>query len=159
MYNWLVFLHIFFAFAFMLSHGAYAAAMLKFRAEPDPEQSLTFFNNLPSKNFGRYLYIAMGVFGFSASFMTGWWKQGWIWASAVVLLVVTFVMYKYGAGYYYIISDTARRLIEARKTNTNVEAAQKEFDDARFTPHAMIVSVVGIVGLAIILWLMRFKPF
>jgi hypothetical protein len=29
------------------------------------------------------------------------------------------------------------------------------------SPHAaaMIVSVVGIVGLAVILWLMRFKPF
>jgi len=38
-------------------------------------------------------------------------------------------------------------------------AAQKEFDEARNAPNALIVSVTGIVGLAILLWLMRFKPF
>jgi hypothetical protein len=68
-------------------------------------------------------------------------------------------MYKYGAGYYGIISGAARRLIEAKKTDSDLPAAQKEFDDARNAPHAMIVSVVGLVGLAVILWLMRFKPF
>ena len=159
MYNWLVFLHIFFAFLFMLVHGAHAAAMLKFRGEPDPELSLTFFSNVPDIKYVRYLTIAMGVFGFAAAFITPWWKQVWVWFSAVVFLIISFVMYKYGAGYYGMISNAARRLIEARKTNVNLSAAQKEFDDARNAPHAMTVSIVGIVGLAIILWLMRFKPF
>jgi hypothetical protein len=68
-------------------------------------------------------------------------------------------MYKYGAGYYGIISNAARQLIEAKKTDTNLAAAQKEFDEARNAPHAMIVSVTGLVGLAVVLWLMRFKPF
>ncbi len=159
MYNWLVFLHIFFAFLFMLGHGAHVAAMLKFRGEPDPEKSLTFFSNVPDIKYVRYLYMALGVFGFAASLIPGWWKQGWIWTSAVVFLFITWVMRKYGAGYYGIIFDAANRLIEAKKTNTNLPAAQKEFDDARNSSYPMIVSVVGIVGLAIILWLMRFKPF
>ena len=68
-------------------------------------------------------------------------------------------MFKYGAGYFLLIWDAALRLIEAKKTDTDLPAAQKEFDKARNAPHAMITSVVGIVGLAIILWLMRFKPF
>ena len=76
MYNWLVLLHIFFAFLFMLAHGVHVAAMLKFRGEPDPEKSLTFFNIVPNIKFVRYLYIALGVFGFAASLITGWWKQG-----------------------------------------------------------------------------------
>jgi hypothetical protein len=156
MYNWLVLLHIFFAFLFMLGHGAHVAAMLKFRGEPDPERSLTFFSNVPDIKFVRYLYIAMGVFGFAAAFTTKWWKQGWPWASAVVFAIISWVMYQYGAGYYSIIFDAANRLIEARKTDANLPAAQREFDEA---PNAMIVSIVGIAGLAIILWLMRFKPF
>jgi len=82
-----------------------------------------------------------------------------VWASLAVFLIISFVMYKYGAGYYGIIFDAANRLIEAKKTNADLPAAQKKFDDARNAPHAMIVSVVGLVGLAIILWLMRFKPF
>lgn len=159
MYNWLVFLHILFAFLFMLGHGAHAAAMLKFRGEPDPEKSLTFFSNVPDIKFVRYLTIAMGVFGIAAAFITPWWKQGWPWASAVIFAIISWVMYKYGAGYYGIISNAANRLIEAKKTDTNLAAAQKEYDETRNAPHAMIVSVVGIVGLAMILWLMRFKPF
>lgn len=159
MYNWLVLLHILFAFLFLLAHGVHAAAMLKFRGEPDPEISLTFFSNVPDIKYVRYLTVAMGIFGLAAAFITPWWKQGWPWASLVIFLIVSWVMYKYGAGYYGIIFDASNRLIEAKKTNTNLPAAQKEFDDARKAPHAMIVSVVGIVGLAIILWLMRFKPF
>jgi hypothetical protein len=159
MYNWLVFLHIFFALLFMLAHGVHAAALLKFRGEPDPERSLTFFNNVPDIKYVRYLTVAIGLFGFAPAFMTVWWRQWWIWLSALVFLIVSWVMYKYGGGYYGIISDASNRLIEAKKTDTNLPAAQQKFDDARNSSQPMIVAIVGIVGLAIILWLMRFKPF
>ena len=159
MYNWLVFLHILFAFLFMLVHGAHAAAMLKFRGEPDPEKSLSFFNIVPDITLVRYLAVALGVFGLAAAYGTGWLIKGWVWSSLVIFLIISWVMYQYGAGYYNLINGAAERLIEAKKTNTNLPAAQKEFDEARNAPHAMIVSVVGILGLALILWLMRFKPF
>jgi hypothetical protein len=58
-------------------------------------------------------------------------------------------MFQYGAGYYRIIEDAATRAIEARKTNMNLTAAMKEFDEARNAPHAMVVSFVGIIGLAL----------
>ncbi len=159
MYSWLVLLHIFFGFLFLLAHGPHVTAMLKFRGEADPERSVTFFNTVPNIKFVRYLYVAMGAFGFASAFTTSWWKQGWPWASLAVFLIISYVMYQYGTGYYNIIQGAAERLIEAKKTNVNLSASQKEFDEARNAPHAMIVSIVGIVGLAIILWLMRFKPF
>ena len=159
MYNLLVFLHIFLSLLLMLGHGAHAAAMLKFRGELDPERSLTFFNNVPDIKYVRYLTMAMGLFGFAPAFMTIWWRQWWIWLSVLVFLIVSWVMFRYGAGYYNIIEGAATRLIEARKTNVNLPAAEKDFDDARNSPYPMLVSVVGIVGLAVILWLMRFKPF
>lgn len=159
MYNWLVFLHIFFAFLFILTHGAHAAAMLKFHGESDPEQSLTFFNNVPDVKYVRYLALAMSAFGVLAAILPGWWSKGWVWLSTIIFLVISWVMSKYGAGYYGIIFNAANRLIEAKKTNVDLPAAQKEFDDARNAPHARIVSTVGILGLVLILWLMRFKPF
>ncbi|HXQ35749.1 MAG TPA: hypothetical protein VN843_17165 [Anaerolineales bacterium] len=159
MYQWIVFLHVFFAFAFMLVHGVSAVVMLSFRREPDPERSITFFNILPSITITRGLTLLMGISGFIAAFLTIWWRQGWVWASFAVYLIISYIMYKYGGGYYGLIYGAANRLIEARKTNTNVEEARKEFDEARNAPHPMAVSVVGIAGLAIILWLMRFKPF
>jgi hypothetical protein len=159
MYQWTVFLHVFFAFAFMLAHGVQAAAMLSFRKEPDPERSLTFFNIVPALTMVRVLTLLMGITGLIAAFLTTWWRQGWVWASFVVFLIISYIMYKYGAGCYGLIYGAANRLIEARRTNTNVEKALKEFDEARNAWHPMFVSVVGIAGLAIILWLMRFKPF
>ncbi len=159
MYNWLVYLHVLFAFLFMLGHGAHVVAMLKFRGEPDPERCLSFFNMVPDIKYVRYFYIPMGFFGFAAAFIAPWWKQGWTWTSTVVFVIVTYIMQRYGARYYGIIFEAASRLVEAKKTNVNLPAAQKAFDEARLTSHTMIVSVVGLVGLAIILWLMRFKPF
>lgn len=159
MYQWTVFLHVFFAFVFMLAHGVSAAVMLSFRKEPDPERSLTLFNILPTITMTRVLTLLIGISGFIAAFLTTWWRQGWVWASFVVFLAISYIMYKYGAGYYGLIYGAANRLIGARKTNTNVAAALKEFDEARNASHPMVVSIVGIAGLAIILWLMRFKPF
>jgi hypothetical protein len=159
MYNWLVFLHIFFAFALMLAHGAHAAAMLAFRTEKDPERSLTFFNNVPDIKVVRYLAVLMGLAGFVAAFITPWWRQGWVWASVAVYLIITFVMYRYGGGYYGMISDAARQAIEAKRSNTDVEAALRKFEEVRTSSQPMMVALVGVAGLAIILWLMRFKPF
>ncbi len=158
MYNWLVFLHILFAFLFMLAHGVHAAAMLKFRGEPDPEKALTFFNIVPDVKYVRYLTLAMGLFGLAAAYLAGWFNKVWVWASLVVFLAISWAMYQYGAMYYKRIWDAILNLIEAKRTNTSLPAAQKEFDDARNAPNAMIVSIVGILGLAVILWLMRFKP-
>ena len=159
MYNWLVFLHVLFAFLFMLAHGVHAAAMLKFRGEGDPERSLTFFNIVPEVKQIRVLTLLLGLPAFGAVAVAGWWSRGWVWASAGVFALISFVMYHYGAGYFGMMQDAAMRFIEARKTNTDVSAATKEFDEARMAPHPIVVSVVGIAGLAVILWLMRFKPF
>lgn len=143
----------------MLAHGVHAAAMLKFRGEPDPEKSLTFFNIVPEVALVRYLVVASGVFGFGAAIYAGFWRQGWVWSSAVIFIILMWVMFKYGAGYFEIIEGAATRLIEAKATNMDLEAAQQEFDRARHSPYPMMVSVVGVLSLAIILWLMRFKPF
>src|ERR1041385_6536067 len=159
MYNWLVFLHVFFAFTFMLAHGVHAAAMLAFRTETDPERALTFFNIVPELHMVRILMVLMGLPGLIAAFITPWWRQGWVWASVVIFFMISFVMYKYGAGYFNLIEGAAERLIEAKKTDINRETALKEFEAARTARHPMTVSIVGILGLAIILWLMRFKPF
>lgn len=159
MYNWLVFLHVFFAFCFMLAHGVHATAMLAFRAEKDPERSLTFFNIIPQINMVRNLTLLMGIPGLIAAFITPWWRQGWVWVSVVVFIVIAFVMYYYGAGYFGLIEDAATQAVEAKKNNENVEAALKRFEEIRTAPHPIIVSVVGMAGLALILWLMRFKPF
>ena len=159
MYNWLVFLHIFFGFTFMLAHGVHAAAILAFRNEKDPERALTFFNIVPEIRMVRYLTVLMGLSGFIAAFITPWWRQGWVWTSVVVFVIISYIMYRYGARYFGLIQDAAIQAIEAKKNNSNVEESLKRFEAVRTAQDPIIVSIVGILGLAIILWLMRFKTF
>lgn len=127
-YYWLVFLYIFFGFSLLLAHGVHAAAILTFRTEADPERSLTFFNIVPEINMVRYLTVFMGVPGVIAAFITPWWRQGWTWASAVVFVIISYVMYKDGVGYFELIQRAAQCLIEARKMNTDIENALKTFE-------------------------------
>lgn len=159
MYNWLVWLHVLFSLLLMLTHGVHAAAMLAFRKERDPERSLTFFNIVPDIRYVRYVTVLMALPGLAAAFVLPWWKQGWPWASAGIFVVVSVVMYQYGAGYFGLIQEAAEGLIAAQKAGKGIEEARGRFEAARTAPHTLVVSIVGIVGLAAILWLMRFKPF
>jgi hypothetical protein len=133
--------------------------MLAFRNEKDPERSLTFFNVIPQLTLVRYLTVIMGVPGLIAAFITPWWRQGWVWASLVVFMIVSFVMYKYGSSYFVLMHDAANQVVEAKNSGEDATAALKSYEEARSSPHPIIVSLVGMAGLAIILWLMRFKPF
>lgn len=155
MYRWVVFMHLFATFAFLLAHGVQAAVMLKFRREADPERSLALFNVLPSLHLLRIL-VALGVItGLVAGFMTNWWRQGWMWASLVVLVVITVLMSRYGSGYFGLIQQAAARAIEEGKGGPALD----EFTAVRGAWHPIGMTVFGMVGLAIILWLMMFKPF
>lgn len=159
MYNWLVFAHVFFAFLFMLAHGVHAAAMLTFRAEKDPARSLALLDLLPDLKLVRVLTVLLGVPGIAAAWVAGWWTQFWTWGSLVIFLIISFVMFQYGSSYFGLIQDSGRRVVEARASGSDVEAALKAYEAARLSNRTPAVTVVGLLGLAIILWLMRFKPF
>jgi len=160
MYRWIVFLHVFSAFAWLLVHGVYAAVMLKFRGEADPERSLTFFNALPnSMRLGRFLLALVVIIGLIAGFMQTWWKQGWMWAAVALLAVISIVMNRYGAGYFDVIEKAAMRAVEQRKNQSAPPTDPDAFAAARVAWRPIGMTVVGLVGLAVILWLMMFKPF
>ena len=155
MYSWIVFLHVFSAFVYMLAHGVQAAVMLKLRSEADPERSLTLFNALNGTRLQRITLALVMVTGLVAGFQRPWWRHGWMWTALAMLVVITVLMRLYGAGYYTLVSGAARRAIAEQKTQESMEA----FLAARTSWHAIGVAIIGIGGLAVIVWLMMFKPF
>jgi hypothetical protein len=159
MYQWLIFLHVAAVLAFMLAHGVHVAAMWAMRAEQDPERSLTLFNPVPSVTMLRVLLAVVVASGVVAGFMGSWWGRGWIWASLLVLTVIAVFMWRFGSGFYGLIQEAAERAVAARSSEPADPAAQAAFDVARRSWHTAGVSVVGLGGLAILLWLMMFKPF
>jgi hypothetical protein len=159
MYEWLIFLHIAAVLAFMVAHGAHITAMWRMRAEADPTISLTLLNAVSSALPVRILLAVVVGTGVLAGFMGSWWTRGWIWTSIAVLVVIWVTMWRYAGNYYGLVEDAAARAIEARASDATNGSAQQEFDAARRGWQTIAMTVIGFGGLAIILWLMMFKPF
>ena len=159
MYELVVFVHVASVLAFMLAHGVHVVAMWAFRGEPDPERALTFFNDLPKVTGIRILLFVTVGSGVLAGFMGSWWTRGWIWTSLAVLVVIWVAMWRYGGSFFGLVEEAAEAAIAARLTGSADTGTQAAYDVARHSWQPMAMSFVGLGGIAVILWLMMFKPF
>jgi hypothetical protein len=61
-----------------------------------------------------------------------------------------------------LIETPTMEVIEAAKSDADpagLASKRAAYDAARLSPHPFILTIVGLGGLAVILWLMVFKPF
>lgn len=162
MERWVLYLHLASVLGFMLAHGVQVQVMWRQRGEPDPERNLGLFDPLPGLLLLRLLLGAVIGTGLVAGILVPWWRQWWMWIALALLLAITWLMRRYGGGYYELIQRTATEAIEAAKEGAEASdqaAKRAAFDAARGGWHPIVVSAIGLGGLAIILWLMMFKPF
>ena len=159
MYEWVVFVHVASILAFMLAHGIHMTAMWAMRGEPDPERMLTFFNDVPTATVLRILLGVVVLSGATAGFMGSWWGSGWIWASLVLLAVIAVAMWRFGGEYFGLVQEAAEAAIAARIGDPSNSAPQAAYNTARRSWQPIGMSVLGLGGVAVILWLMMFKPF
>lgn len=160
MYRWLVFLHVFSAFVFMLAHGASAAVMYRLRTEREPAALRTLFALRDAAVMPFNLSSAVMVFsGVALAFLGSWWRAGWIWASLGAFVVITLVMSLFGRAYF----EKARLLLDGPDSSQHSEHEQSRVPDdleaalASGRPHLLLA--VGVGGFAFIVYLMMFKPF
>jgi hypothetical protein len=159
MYAWVVFVHVASVLALMLAHGKHVTGMWAFRREPDPERALTFFNDMPVATGLRVLLAIVVVSGAIAGLMGSWWGSGWIWTSLLLLAVISVGMWRFGGEYFGLVQEAAEAAIAARGADPPNPAPQAAYDVARGSWHTIGMSVLGLGGIAVILWLMMFKPF
>jgi len=162
MYNWIVFLHILSALAFMLAHGTSAAVMIQVRQECEPARlhALLDLSNAVSR-WVAISALLLVVFGVIAGFMGAWWRQGWIWAALVVLVALSITMTTMGRFYL----DRVRHAIGVatpQDVKANVQPTRLPPDQLLAVLNSgrpMALAGIGLAGLAIITWLMVLKPF
>ena len=163
MYPWLIFLHVLSAFAFFLAHGATAAVMFKLRSERDPARLMALLDLSPFvggiMTINLLLILLTGIVG---GFMGRWWGQGWIWTALALLIAISFVM-SFGGRLYF---DRVRRALgQASPDDIRKKAAPPpavspdELGAVIRSGRPMLLMAVGLGGLAVITWLMMFKPF
>lgn len=159
MYQWLLFLHIGAVLAFLLAHGIHVTVMWKWWQEPDPERGLTLFNGVPEIHLTRILLATVVGSGLVLGLVGGWWRQWWMWLAFVVLVAIWVAMFRWGGGYFNLVQAAAEQAVEERASGSGSTTAMAAYEATRRAWHPLGMSVVGLGGLAVILWLMIFKPF
>jgi plastocyanin len=153
-YQWWVFVHLAGVFGLLVSHGVSVAVTFRLRAERDPTRAVTLLE-ISSSSITAF-YVSLGVLllgGIAAAFDGGWWGYGWIWASLATLMAVIVAMYALARPYYHRIRFVARALAEGSRAVT-----PEQFERLLRAPRSLSVATIGFAGLAVILYLMLFKP-
>lgn len=164
MYPWLVYLHVLATLTFLFAHGVTSIVAWRLRSVPDPATARAWLGLYAA---GRYVMLFYGsllvllVSGVAAGFMGDWWSQGWIWLSLALLVAIIVGMFLIGTRHYGRLRQAlGLPWFDGRKEHPAGEPAPNEEIQALLASSpALALTAIGFGGIAVILWLMMFKPF
>jgi len=153
MYQWLVFVHLIGLVLFVAMHGVAMFMAFRLRTEREPATAKVLLGMSSRANQVMYLgFLLLGLGGLGAAGQAGLLVAPWIVASYVVLIVVFIAMYALGAGFYYPL----REALEGKDGTPPLDSAALVARLQNRRPEAL--ALFGFGGLAILVWLMVFKP-
>jgi plastocyanin len=153
-YQWWVYVHLAGVFGLLVSHGVSVAVTFRLRAERDATRAVALLEISSSSITAFYISLAVLLLGgVVAAFDGGLWGYGWIWASVATLAVVMLAMYALARPYYHRIRFVATALAEGSRAVT-----PEQFEKLLKAPRSLVIAAIGVAGLAVILYLMLFKP-
>jgi hypothetical protein len=161
MYPWLVFLHVLGVFGFLIGHGVSAGVSFALRRERNVDRIrllLQMSSGAASVAYGSLLVLL--VTGILTGFMGQWWSWGWIWLAILLLVVLFGMMSALGSRIFNQVRLAVGLPASYGKEQPRSEPVSAEELDAllkRLNP--VLLSAVGFGGVALIGWLMMFKPF
>jgi hypothetical protein len=164
MYQWLVFAHILGVFGFLLAHGTAVAVTFALRRQREVERVRVLLDLSRGvtmvANVSLLVLLAAGI---TAGFMGNWWGQGWIWASLGLFILIGVTMTLLGSRplnrirqLVHVGNPSRSETISHSSLDTS---AEKQLAVLLAATHSWLLTVIGGGGLALILWLMMFKPF
>jgi hypothetical protein len=158
MYNWVVYLHVTVIFIFLIQHAAEILVTFKLREQKEPEgvfATYAFMLDNNSRNL-RITYSLIIVTGIAAGFISTWWRQGWMWTALGVMILIWVVMTRVAPNYLNAVDAITDLALKNRDDKSAIDKFRRDLK-ARREPE--IMTITSVIGGAIILWLMMFKPF
>ncbi len=96
--------------------------------------------------------------GLALGFLGGWWGHGWIWASLALFLAISVVMSWQGRLYFERLRSALGAHSASKTANEPRALPAGELAAVLASGQPVLLAVVGLGGLAVITWLMLFKP-
>jgi hypothetical protein len=95
--------------------------------------------------------------------MGGWWGRYWIWAALGLLVLISFAMTIVGSGplirIRQLLGETGPRRPKVDLQTSSTIPTDQQLAVALAAVNPLLLTAIGGGGLALILWLMLFKPF
>ena len=102
------------------------------------------------------------ILGVVLGFMGSWWGRAWIWLSLIPLIAIMAIMGILGLRIY----GEARKAVGLPQNYRRGQvqpllepASSEEIDTVLSRGNPMLLTILGFGGIAVIAWLMMFKPF
>jgi hypothetical protein len=162
LYPWVVIAHVFFVIIAFGAHGTSAYAVFQAKRETDRARLAAVLDlssaSLILAGVGLLLAVLLGIV---AAIMGNHFSRLWPWASIGVVIVVFGVMTPIGA-------NPMSRLRAALGLPSRMDqkgapppapASDAEIRAAQAGLRPELLGVVGIVAIAVLVWLMEAKPF
>jgi uncharacterized membrane protein len=162
MYITLKFLHVISVFLFLMAHGVSAGVAFQVRKERGLERLRALLDFSSASYSLMYVgLLLLLITGIITAFVGHWWGRVWIWLSIVLLIFIAVSMYFMGSQYYSRVRKAiGAPYIEKNKPQPPLEPASPETIDALLeNRRAVVLTIIGFGGIAIIAWLMMYKPF
>ena len=160
---WIVFLHVLSSMTFFLSHGASVAMAFRLRHEKELDRIRAMLD-LSGSTIGVMFisFLLMGLSGLTLPFILKLWNKGWIWASVILMVLVTVQMaFMNEKRYKELRKLVGLPYMKGSKEFPAEEPASAEEIQGFIQTKLKVVElvIVGYVIPMIVLWLMIFKPF
>lgn len=163
MYRWIVFIHVLSALGFMAAHGVSIALCFKVKrartveaVRPILDMSISTLGIM----LGSFALLALS--GLVAGIWGSWWWTGWFWLSVVILAGMLWLMAERGAMAFHRIRRAAGLPYVDRKRRPQTPLAEPDVPEmlaAIDATQPWLLTLVGLGGVAVLTWLMMFKPF
>jgi hypothetical protein len=161
LYPWIVAAHVFFVIIAFGAHGASALAVFQAKRETDRSRLAAVLDlSAASLGLAGITLIVAVVLGIVAAIMGNHFSRLWPWAAIGVVVVVFAVMTPAGAN---PMSEVRRALGLPSRSDRKGEAPRPGSDaevraaQAHLRPG--LLATVGVVAIAVLVWLMELKPF
>jgi amino acid transporter len=153
-YRWWKLLHVFGVLGFMVFHGVSIMVAVRLRKERDRTRIAELLQFSGSAVVGMYVSLLLLIaFGVIAGFAGKWWSYWWIWIALGLLVVTIAEMTAVGRPYY----ERLKEAIQLRPSGVP-RRSDEELDEMLRSRLALFNAAWGVGALAVIVWLMIWKP-